>query len=313
MVGFSFGKMFYNQMGLKPFFKISNQLKNIVMKQFVLTLMAFAFISFAQAQITAGYSNNFEDGTTQGWSNGPTSPNPPINIPDGGPNGAGDNFLREVSSGGAGAGSRLVAYNDETEWTGNYTAANIQSISFHAKNSGTTDLSLRIAMEGGDDTSEMVTNQFVPLPATQTDWILITIPILASDFTILNGLNTADEVLADMSDIRIISNPNLEFMGEVIDGSLDLDNITANGPLAVEDLFTRHLVAFPNPVTDQLTISSMFELDAFVIYDISGRKVAQGDANANLLQVGVSSLESGMYFVAVASGERSATLQILKK
>ena len=50
--------------------------------------------------------NDFEDGTTQAWSEGFRSPNPPTNVSSGGPSGVGDNYVRNVSTGGNGPGGR---------------------------------------------------------------------------------------------------------------------------------------------------------------------------------------------------------------
>ncbi|PWB73274.1 MAG: hypothetical protein C3F15_10055, partial [Holophagae bacterium] len=66
--------------------------------------------------------DDFEDGTTMGWEEGAPSPNPPVNVADGGPGGAGDAYLENTSSGGTGAGSRMVMFNN-AQWTGDYVAA----------------------------------------------------------------------------------------------------------------------------------------------------------------------------------------------
>ena len=283
------------------------------MKKLFFTIIALFMVLYSHSQITSGQLNDFQDGTTQGWSNGPPSPNPPVNIPDGGPTGAGDRFLREVSAGGSGAGSRLILFNEENEWQGNYTAANIVSISFHAKNSGTTDLSLRIAMEGGNDTSEMVTTDFVSLPASQTEWILITIPILASDFTVLNGVNSAEEVLADMNHIHIMSNPNLEFQGESIAGTLDLDNIMANPPLAVnENTLLSNLTIAPNPVFDYLHLSTNLQLDYYAVYSITGKLLFENNVVASHSRINFAQLPSGIYLLKVRAGDEQVIKQVVK-
>ena len=60
-------------------------------------------ISGAALAIGAGQVDDFEDGTVQGWSEGGPSPNPPVNIATGGPDGADDNYLRNAASGGGGS------------------------------------------------------------------------------------------------------------------------------------------------------------------------------------------------------------------
>ena len=82
------------------------------MRKILLLLAAICFSFISHAQISGGLTNNFEDGTTQGWSNVAQSPNPPTNIPTGGPGGVDDNFLEEISAGGGGAGSKMIIQND---------------------------------------------------------------------------------------------------------------------------------------------------------------------------------------------------------
>lgn len=94
---------------------------------------------------------NFEDGTTQGWlahllGMGMPHPAPPANIADGGPLGAGDDYLSVTSVGGAGNGSRLSAINF-TEWAGDYIAEGVAAIMMSVNNLGTSDLFLRLALE----------------------------------------------------------------------------------------------------------------------------------------------------------------------
>ena len=44
---------------------------------------------------TGTENDDFEDGTTMGWDEGGPSPNPPTNIADGGPGGAGARKVRQ--------------------------------------------------------------------------------------------------------------------------------------------------------------------------------------------------------------------------
>ena len=96
--------------------------------------------------VTLGQVDDFEDGTVMGWTEGLFSPNPPTNQPSGGPAGLGDNYLLNLSSGGLGAGSRLVMFN-QTQWAGNYLAAGVTRIDLQMANFGATTLQMRIAIE----------------------------------------------------------------------------------------------------------------------------------------------------------------------
>ena len=90
--------------------------------------------------------DNFQDNTTEGWQVGSPSPNPPVVVTNGGPQGSGDSYLLLTSS-GSDAGSRLVVYNLD-QWKGNYTNAGIKFISMYMNNFGTSDLKMRISLNG---------------------------------------------------------------------------------------------------------------------------------------------------------------------
>ena len=103
------------------------------------------------AAVSVGHVDNFEDGTTQGWTinllgfGAPAAY--PTNVAGGGPSGVDDNYLLFTSLGGNGAGSRLVGINVGAAWTGNYTSAGLTRIRLQARNPGLTDLSALAALE----------------------------------------------------------------------------------------------------------------------------------------------------------------------
>ena len=102
----------------------------------------------ATAQVVAGQTDTFEDGTTQGWVINllgmGSPPAPPVNVPTGGPAGDGDNYLQLTAVGGAVAGGRLSVINFNGQWAGNYGAAGVAAIEMDLLNTGTSDLFLRL-------------------------------------------------------------------------------------------------------------------------------------------------------------------------
>ena len=115
----------------------------------VIALAALLMCPTLMYAVTIGQVDNFEDGTTQNWVINllgmGSPPSPPANIPTGGPAGVGDNYLQLTSTGILNtAGSRLVGVNYMHQWTGNYIAAGITSLSMDVNNLGNTDLYLRL-------------------------------------------------------------------------------------------------------------------------------------------------------------------------
>lgn len=174
--------------------------------------------------VAFGQVDNFENGTTQGWSEGAASPNPPTNVATGGPAGVNDNFLRNLSD-GISSGGKMVMFNT-SQWAGNYVAAGVTRIVADMVNPGNTSLSMRIALLGPNDTA-FSSKTAVDLPAG-SDWRQVTFDLDAASLTRVQGSRPLADVLADVRWIRILSNksaPSLQ--GENIVGSLGVDNIRA--------------------------------------------------------------------------------------
>ncbi len=89
--------------------------------------------------------------------------------------------------------------------------------------------------------------------------------------------------------------------------------VTVVEKLSTEDKFVKNLNFYPNPVKSDLTISSIFKVDSYQIYNVLGTQVSQGRGGGNYTQVDMSRLNSGLYFVKVISKNMQATLKIAKK
>jgi len=116
---------------------------------FLALMICFASARAAHA-VTIGQIDDFQDGTLENWANGGQGAPPLMNIPTGGPGGAGDHFLQITSVGGGGPGSHLTAFNRD-QWLGNYISAGVNGIDMDLRNPGTVMLSIRIAFK--QDTS----------------------------------------------------------------------------------------------------------------------------------------------------------------
>ncbi|MDC8003650.1 T9SS type A sorting domain-containing protein [Aureisphaera galaxeae] len=281
------------------------------MKKIVLLLIAAGIYTVASAQISTSTFNDFEDGTTQGWDNGSSSPNPPTNIPDGGPGGAGDAFLEEISGGGAGPGSRMIVFNTNDEWLGNYEALTIV-LNFNAKTPTNEDLFIRLAMEGGSDETTISSTTAVTVPA-QSNWNEYTLSLDAADFTLIDGANTIEEVLQDVTEIRILHSDTPSFIGQSIDATLHLDNVGVIGLIGFEDQLAKTFQLSPNPADNVMRLDAQVAMESYAIYNLLGAKVAQGVIEGTQKQIDVSALQSGTYLIEVASGSQTTTQKFLKR
>jgi hypothetical protein len=176
--------------------------------------------------IDFGQLDNFQDGTVMGWVEGAVTPNPPTNIPDGGPNGVGDRFLQNISSGGAGAGSKQVMYNT-TQWIGDYNAAKVTRMQGWMANQGTTPLHMRVAIKGGIFSTIFGSTNAIVLPADGV-WRPVVFSFTASGMSLVAGPDPLADVLSSVSEIRILSSQTAPgYTGDAIISTLGVDNLRA--------------------------------------------------------------------------------------
>ncbi|MGK2952373.1 MAG: hypothetical protein ACSLEZ_08320 [Thiobacillus sp.] len=97
---------------------------------------------------------DFEDGTTQGWTagGGPLGgvPLAPPTVVSGGAGGAQDDFLQVTSLGGSGPGSTRSTVNPAA-WGGDCTDAGLATIGMDLRNFGAADLYIRLLLEDLSD------------------------------------------------------------------------------------------------------------------------------------------------------------------
>lgn len=175
----------------------------------------------AQA-ISFGQVDTFQNGTNMGWDNG-GSPNPPTNLQDGGPAGAGDRFLRNVSTGNTAGqeGSRMIIENT-SQWSGNYNAAGVNRLTMHMANFGSSPLYMRVALN-----RTFVSSSAAVLPPDGV-WRQVEFDLTSSAMTLAPGAGgSLTQVLNSVNEVRIISRQTdpPDYRGDQIVGTLGLDNI----------------------------------------------------------------------------------------
>jgi hypothetical protein len=196
----------------------------------------FAMIAAVAMQMSPGFAavipgqiDDFEDGTTQGWVVGllgGSHPAPPTNIPDGGPLGAGDNYLQLTAVGGAGAGSRMTVIN-VSQWNGDYIGAHVNAISMDLRNLGPSDLHLRLFVAdpmAGPPLDGAVSTLSVNLPFGGA-WTSVLFPLDPGELTAVYGDVTL--ALKNARELRIINSSTATFPGEPVVALLGVDNIKA--------------------------------------------------------------------------------------
>jgi hypothetical protein len=180
-------------------------------------------VAGSAAAVEPGQLDDFEDGTVMGWVEGSLSPNPPVNIPTGGPMGTGDAYLENSSDGGFGAGSRMVMFNN-SQWTGNYNALEFApAIRAHMANFGTELLLMRIAIEGANG-ARYASSSWTAIP-TDGIWYEAEFEISDSTMTLVEGTGSLASTLDNVVELRILSSASPSWRGDDIPAVLGVDNI----------------------------------------------------------------------------------------
>lgn len=180
-------------------------------------------VQSARATILYGLLSDFQDGTAQGWREGSSSFNPPTNQPSGGPLGAGDRYLRNISS-GSGAGGKNVTFNTTT-WTGDYLSAGINRLQLDVKNFGSASVPLRAGLRR-TNSERYITEAAVVIPG-DGQWHSIAIDITENKMVPYGGVATYEEVMSDVRDLRIMIAENATWQGTPINTTMGYDNILA--------------------------------------------------------------------------------------
>ncbi len=168
-------------------------------------------------------------GNLDNWTDGHLGSNV-LNVSTGGPNGAGDGYL-QVSSGALGGAQRMITFN-RMQWTGNYIAAGVGSVSMELKNFGTTTIPIRITLRdstgGATDPGYSTLNAF-SLPA-DGQWHLAKFNLTASDLKAINTTTPLSTWLTNVLDFRLLSSTAPATIGDAISARIGVDDITAGPP-----------------------------------------------------------------------------------
>jgi len=194
------------------------------------TLAALSLHAAPASAVAVGQADDFQDGTTQNWVVGllgAPHPAPPVNVPNGGPAGAGDAYLRLTSLGGGGAGSKLAVIN-VAQWTGDYSAAGVARISADVRNFGQTTVALRLYLENprmGPPTDEAITPAVILAPGS--DWTSVSFSLAPGDLQVLRG--SVATLLSDVTALRFFHGGADDFPGESLTALIGIDNVRALG------------------------------------------------------------------------------------
>jgi hypothetical protein len=215
---------------------------------FAVIVLGTLFFAGSAKGLVFDQLDDFEDGTTQFWTNGGAGAPPVLNINTGGPGGVDDNFMQITSIGGGGAGRFLVAFN-QTQWIGNYIATGVTSIEMDLQNLGSVSLSIRLAFkENGGFGAPGYLSSTAALLAPGSGWQHFV-------FTINSGSMIPIASPTDFNTFFSTGNGEMRIINEV--GTSNL-----NGDVIVAQLGVDNIHAVPEPGTALLGAFGMVVLTA---------------------------------------------------
>ncbi|WP_168710264.1 T9SS type A sorting domain-containing protein [Flavobacterium sangjuense] len=102
------------------------------------------------------------------------------------------------------------------------------------------------------------------------------------------------------------------------------DNVNGWGPvfrnvisvqttLGTSDFDLQHVVLYPNPVKEVLTIAGSTKINAVSMYNFLGQEVLAKNLNYNEGTIDVSNLSPGTYLVKVTADDVVKTLKVIKE
>lgn len=270
--------------------------------------LSLLLVSVYSYQINAQI-NDFEDGTTQGWSKMVCSKNQPLNSIENGRIGVSDNYLKVIGDGSKGVGSRLELINTNPEWIGEFSE---NYLGFYAKNPSDKDLDLRLVIKGVDGT-QICTSAAIHILAN-SNWIRYSFNLEPENaFSVVRGKGSVEDVLLNVKEVRILHNPKATYYASSIEAALHIDEITRM-ILDVGENFDVSARIYPNPAKEQLNVTLSQPINTRIaVYNILGQEVLNKTASSKNVVISVSELQDGVYLVRIEAEGHVITKKFVKQ
>jgi hypothetical protein len=191
-------------------------------KQSVFVGVAGVLLNLAPAwAVVVGTTDNFEDGTFQGWGGAADQ-----NVSTGGPAGSGDHYLR-ASSGTFGVVPNLASDNEDARWAGSYTGAGVTRLEADLKILNGPDLQMRATLFGGTSAGSRVTSSTALVLPADGLWHHLSFNITAGALTSVAGIDPVANVLQNVNRIQLRHQSGAPTSGGTpVSAQVGFDNIT---------------------------------------------------------------------------------------
>lgn len=194
-----------------------------------IALAALAIGAADSAAVEVGQIDDFQDGSTMGWQHGQPNQHAPRIAEDEGPDGTGDHALRVSSWGGSGPGGMMIMLN-VAQWTGDFQDAGITGLEFELQHVSGADASIRVAVsDSPGPTGTWFASAEPAAISSGSSWDSYFLSLEPEDLVQVLGTASAEEVLSDVAEMRLLSSNSADYRGDAVQMELLYDNITAAG------------------------------------------------------------------------------------
>jgi hypothetical protein len=275
---------------------------------YILFLLLAGHFTYAQGD------DDYEDGSLEDWTNTDLTETMLTNEAHVDPPYPGDLlFLQKECDGTNTAVGEMAIINNSEEWTGTYPTGFFDAfvwIEMLIKNDNDFDLHLRLGYRGGSDNTKIVSNEATIIPAF-SDWTHY--DLYATDFTVIEGTNTWEEVFEDSHEAKIIHNEATSYDGEIVSGTLKISSQFSVYLLSNDEQSNSKFTLYPNPAKDLIHLRTPnIEEGRVVLIDLLGKKVMDEHFSSITSQIDISELKSGIYMVRIETEDMSITRKIVK-
>ena len=106
------------------------------------------------------------------------------------------------------------------------------------------------------------------------------------------------------------------FRNSFLNSSVCDSSLVQGGPVAGDDESEMHIAVYPNPFSNQVTISFKNASDAagtaIYIYDVTGKLFLKQTLKSQVSSVNLNNLPNGMYFLKTVSGNNPKVFKLIK-
>ncbi|WP_298511351.1 T9SS type A sorting domain-containing protein [uncultured Kordia sp.] len=286
------------------------------MKKQLLVSILYCFPIFFYGQIS-GIGEEFEDGISD-WTNTDGSTTMLSQEMHSTPYQSNQYYLLKTCDGSNTAiGEMAVVYGyggnfyDDTWGIG---------FDFDVKNDNNFPLHMRLGFEGSNNV-ELATINSVEVPA-MSDWTHVVfwveggfdVEVTDEGDYVPSMFGIVFDTLSNVEKIRIIHNANVSFDGEIVTGTLQVDDFNIVLLLSTEEKFLNDIQIFPNPVNDLLFINFPHAVKGkLTITSIDGKQLLTKELKAEQMQLDLSNIKSkGIYFLKIETPKGTITKKIIK-